>query len=164
MTQKEAAARARDAARIRGITLKLHTQTLSDYERGAIAKVPIHVLESLATVYGTSVSALVGASSSGAGADEAEHIVEQVQRLATRYRTRTTQGAPADELARLHRELAAAVRSGVEVGGLGDPALLDLVVDALVDLLAHSGMPLAARPRAEAPPKAPPKENKNSKR
>jgi hypothetical protein len=59
MSQKEAAERAREVARGRGVDLKLHSQTLSDYERGVIQKVPNTVLEVLAIVYNVPLVSLV---------------------------------------------------------------------------------------------------------
>jgi len=52
MSQADAAQRARAVARERGVELNLHSQTLSDYERGKIKKIPLRVIECLAEVYG----------------------------------------------------------------------------------------------------------------
>ena len=62
MSQREAAERARAVAAARGVELELHSQTLSDYERGKIKKIPVAVVESLAEVYRVSVGFLLTGS------------------------------------------------------------------------------------------------------
>jgi transcriptional regulator with XRE-family HTH domain len=59
MSQKEAADRFRQIAAKRGFSSRLHSQTLSNYERGVIAKVPHQVIEILAEIYGVPISNLL---------------------------------------------------------------------------------------------------------
>jgi transcriptional regulator with XRE-family HTH domain len=150
LTQKEAATRAREVARDRGVALKLHAQTLSDYERGVIAKVPIGVLESLAAVYGVPVKQLLGTVGQSTNSDETRHVIQQVQRATSRYRTRLGQQAPRDELRRLYRDLDTAVRGAVEVGNT-DAESYELVVEALKELIAHTDVAATMRFTDEQP-------------
>ena len=92
--------------------------------------------------------------------DEIEYVVDQVRRCALRYRIKRDQGAPADELQRLLRELAVAVRGGLEVSGARDSASLNRVVDAFVDVLAHGGVVTIDRPKPESQGRAGRKKNR----
>jgi transcriptional regulator with XRE-family HTH domain len=150
MTQVEAARRARELAKSRGVQLRLHSQTLSDYERGEIAKVPSTVLDILSDVYGVvliplaaarqelSQTAKVGASPSSDR--EIERIVDQVRNVAARLNHRRTQGADSREILRLSDELRFHVRNSIRATS-SDEDSIELVVDSLVELLISDSAP-----------------------
>lgn len=117
MTQTEAAERARAVAARRGLRLKLHSQTISDYERGTIAKVPADVLDVLAEVYGVSVGQLM--SSEPIDRDRLGHSPVP----------RGTSGTlgPAGPLSRFARPLEQFEREIIRMGA--EDAEIDLVRD-----------------------------------
>lgn len=75
-----------------------------------------------------------------AGDDELSHIVNQMRRIAGRYRVRRDQHASADELRRLRAELELNVRNGLQAG-TSDPTALDALVDAVVGLATLDNEP-----------------------
>ena len=109
MTQAEAAVRARAVAQRRGLRLKLHSQTISDYERGRIEKIPADVLKVLAEVYGVTAAQLMGAEPIG---------LTRVGRSAHGHR---------DPLARFARPLEQFEREIIRLGA--EDAEIDLVRD-----------------------------------